>query len=164
MKKIVLIFFCLLCLMGSRVKTGYDKLTDFSQYKTYSWIAKATRNAWTVRIMKHVDAQLAAKGWTKVQAGGDVVVAAFGRVNDKETLQSFYTGADGDFKWQGLPDGTEKVDNTDVGTLLVDVFDGKSKKLIWRSSATETFSGKPNQAQLEESVQDMFKDFPKPQP
>jgi hypothetical protein len=54
------------------------------------------------------------------------------------------------------------VENTPVGTLVVDVFDGNSKKLIWRGTATDTLSSKPesNEKKLEHSVTDMFKKFP----
>lgn len=60
---------------------------------------------------------------------------------------------------------TTTVENTPVGTLLVDVFDGHSKKLVWRGVASEALSSKPekNEKKLEKDVEEMFKKFP-PQP
>jgi hypothetical protein len=148
-------------LLLAGVKVGYDKLADFSHYKTYSWIsAKHSGDAWVDRIIQDVDARLAAKGWTKIQSGGDVVVSAFGRTRDAETLQSYYTDTAGEWKWHGFGDAT-KTDETSVGTLLIDIFDGKSKKLIWRGSATEVLTAKPDAAQLDEAIESLFKDFPK---
>jgi len=44
--------------------------------------------------------------------------------------------------WRRWP-STTTVQETPVGTLTVDMFDAKSKKLIWRSTSTETLSNKP---------------------
>ena len=42
------------------------------------------------------------------------------------------------------------------------LFDGSTKKLIWRTTATETLSTKPekNDQKLEKNVGEMFKKFP----
>ena len=53
------------------VSTDYDHHADFSRYHTYSWIGvKAGNSLWQDRIMADVDAQMAAKGMTKVASGG----------------------------------------------------------------------------------------------
>lgn len=48
---------------------------------------------------------------------------------------------------------------------MIDIFDTPSKKLIWRSMATNTLTGNPekNEKKLAKTVDDMFKNFP-PQP
>jgi hypothetical protein len=150
------------CLLLASVKTDYDHAANFSQYKTYSWIgAKATDDLWADRITQDVDAQLAAKGWTKVESGGDATVSAFGRVRNEQTLETFYDGLGG-WRWRGFGESTTTVENTPVGSLVVDVFDAKTKKLIWRASSTETLSSKPekNEKKLEKAVEEMFKKFP----
>jgi hypothetical protein len=148
-------------LLLAGTKTGYDRLADFSQYKTYSWIATPPPgDPWADRIVLDVDAQLEQKGWRKIQSGGDMVVSAFGRTHDAQTVEGHYTNIDGGWKWQGFGDAA-KADETEVGTLLVDVFDGKSKKLIWRGSSTETLSAKPDTDRLEQDITYLFRDFPK---
>lgn len=151
-------------LLLASVKTDYDHSADFSRYKTYSWIsARAGNDLWADRIMQDVDGQLAAKGWTKVEAGGDATVSAFGRTRNEQTLETYYTGFPG-WRWRGFGDGAAvtTVENTPVGTLVVDLFDGATKKLIWRASSTDTLSEKPekNEKKLENAVADMFKHFP----
>jgi hypothetical protein len=57
---------------------------------------------------------------------------------------------------------TTTVENTPVGTLSVDLFDGKTKKLVWRGVSTKTLSGdaEKNSKKLQDSVADLFKKFP----
>ncbi len=53
------------------IKTDYDHSANFSQYKTYSWLkVQAGDSLWADRIQQDVDAQLAAKGWTKLRPMG----------------------------------------------------------------------------------------------
>jgi hypothetical protein len=151
------------CLLLAGVKIDYDHGADFNRYKTYSWLsAKGTDDLWTDRIVQDVDAQLAAKGWSKVESGGKATISAFGRTHNEQTLETYYNGFGGGWRWRGFGDATTMVENTPVGTLVVDVFDGSSKKLIWRGMSTDTLSTKPdkNEKKLEKAVEDMFKKFP----
>ncbi|MBZ5604393.1 MAG: DUF4136 domain-containing protein [Acidobacteriia bacterium] len=146
------------------VKTDYSHSTDFMKYKTYSWVKlQAGNGLWQDRIRKNVDAALQAKGWQVSPSGGDVGVTAFGSTENQKTLQTFYDNLGGGWFWGGM-DGmaTTTVENTPVGTLVVDLFDTHSKKLVWRGVATNTLSGDPdkNAKKLHDTVEDMFKHFP----
>jgi hypothetical protein len=57
---------------------------------------------------------------------------------------------------------TTTVENYKEGTLVVDMFDANTKKLLWRGNATDTLSDKSdkNIKKLDKSVEKMFKDFP----
>ncbi len=151
-------------LLFATIKSDYDHQTDFSKYHTYSWIsARGSNDLWSGRIMQDVDQQLQAKGWSKVESGGDATVSAFGRTKNEQTLNTFYDGMGGGWRWGGgFGQSWTSVENTPVGSLTVDVFDSSSKKLIWRATATETLSEKPdkNEKKLEHTVADMFKKFP----
>ena len=171
MKRPILILFGLLIvgaalLIAADVKTDYSHSTDFGQFHTYSWMnVKAGNSLWMDRIKRDVDAQLATKGWTAVPSGGDAAVSAFGSTREQPTLQTYYDGFGGGWFWRGGPDfATTTVENTPVGTLVVDIFDARDKKLIWRGTASNVLSDHPekNEKKLEDSVQDMFKHFPPP--
>jgi hypothetical protein len=129
-------------LFAATVKTDYRHSVNFAQYRTYSWLKVDAGNPlWTDRITRDVDAQLTAKGWMKVPSGGDAAISAFGSTHNQQTLQTFYNGMGGGWFWGGFNDeATTTVENTPVGTLTVDIFDGKSKKLIWRGTASNALS------------------------
>src|SRR5437588_8571452 len=88
---------------AQHVKTDFDHQANFSQYKTYSWqTIKDPNPLWDARIKNAVDAQLAAKGWTQVNSGGDVAVVAIETTKTERTLQTFYNGFGGGWGWRGF--------------------------------------------------------------
>src|SRR5260370_14275845 len=88
-------------LAAAKVTTDYNHSADFSQYKTYSWLkVEAGDPLWPDRIRAAVDAQLAAKGLTKVPTGGDVSIAAFGTTQNQPRMETFYTGFGGGWGWR----------------------------------------------------------------
>ena len=92
---------------AQQVKTDYDHKTDFSQYKTYSWEKVQTSNAlWVDRIKGAVNAALTAKGWTPVESGGDVAILAMEMAHNHPTLNTYYDGFGGGWRWGGFGEGT----------------------------------------------------------
>jgi len=61
-----------------------------------------------------------------------------------------------------LGDATTTVDTYEVGTLVVDIFDARTKEAIWRGTSSKTLSGDPqkNAENLNKAVVKMLKDFP----
>jgi hypothetical protein len=153
-----------LVLLAAKVVTDYNHSTDFSQYRTYSWLkVEAGDPLWPDRIMAAIDSQLAAKGLTKAPVG-DASFAAFGSTHTQPRIETFYDNFGGGWYWRGWGEGmaTTTVENIPIGTLVVDMFDTPTKKLIWRGTATDALSDKPekNEKKLEKGVEEMFKHFP----
>ena len=165
-------FALLLTMLGAafaqHVQTDFDHHANFSQYKTYSWQEIKDRNPlWDSRIKDAVDAQLAAKGWTQVASGGDMAIVAIKTTQTQRTLQTFYDGFGGGWGWRrfgggGFGSSTTTEQDYKEGTLVIDLYDGKNKQLIWRGSAEDTLSDKAakNEKKLEKGVEKMFKNFP----
>jgi hypothetical protein len=149
---------------AQQVKTDYDRSADFSQYKTYSWEKVQTQDPlWVDRIKEAVNGALTAKGLTPVDSGGDVAIVAIEMTKNQQNLNTFYNGFGGGWRWGGgFGDATTTVDNYKVGTLVVDLFDAKTKKIIWRGSSSDTLSDKSdkNIKNLDKGVQKMFDHFP----
>ena len=139
----------LLCggvLSAQQVKTDYDRSADFGQYKTFSWEKVQTEDQlWVSRIREAVNASLAAKGLTAVESGGDVAIVAIETTRNQQTLNTFYDGFGGGWRWRGFGgfgDATTTTENYKVGTLVVDLFDVHTKTLVWRGSSSDTLSDK----------------------
>jgi hypothetical protein len=151
---------------AQHVKTDYDHSANFGQYKTYSWEKVQTKDPLVVdRIKSAVNSALAAKGLTEVPSGGDVEVFAIETTKSQQTLDTFYSGLGGGRRWGGfggLGDATTTVETYKVGTLVVDLFDAKTEKLIWRSSSSDTLSDNAdkNTKNLDKGVNKMFQHFP----
>ncbi|PYX87901.1 MAG: DUF4136 domain-containing protein [Acidobacteria bacterium] len=152
--------------LAQQVKTDFDHHANFSQYKTYSWEdIKPANSLWDARIKNAVDAQLTAKGWTQVPSGGDVCIVAIKTTQTQRSLQTFYDGFGGGWRWRGfggMGESTTTEQDYKEGTLVVDMYDAKTKQLVWRGSAEDTLSNKAekNEKNLDKGVAKMFKKFP----
>jgi hypothetical protein len=147
---------------AQHVKTDYDHSTNFGQYKTYSWEKVQTKDPLLVdRIENAVNSTLAAKGWTLVPTGGDAEVFAVETTQNQQTLDTFYNGMGG-WRWGGFGDATTTVETYKVGTLVIDLFDAQTEKLIWRGSSSDTLSDKAdkNTKNLDKGVSKIFQHFP----
>jgi Domain of unknown function (DUF4136) len=168
MQRVVFVLVGLMLLFAGRssaadVKTDYDRNTNFSQYKTYSWEQVQTRDPLMVdRIKSAVNGSLAAKGLTEVPTGGDLSIVAIEVTHSQQTLDTFYNNFGGGRRFGGFGDATTTTETYRVGTLVVDLSDPATKKLVWRGSASDTLSDKSekNIDNLDKGVVKMFKKFP----
>ena len=153
---------------AQEVKTDYDRNANFGQYKTYSWEQVKTQDPLFVdRIKNSVNAVLAAKGWTQVDSGGDVSIIAIQTTRNQQTLNTFYDGLGGGWGWRrfgggGFGEATTTTETYKVGALVVDLFDTKTKTLLWRGTSSDTLSNNSdkNIKNLDKVVEKMFKKFP----
>jgi hypothetical protein len=164
-----IVVLCASASFAQQIKTDYDRGANFSQYKTYSWEKVQTQDQlWVDRIKEAVNTALAAKGLTPVESGGDIAIIAIEMTKNQQTLDTFYDGFGGGWGWRrgggfgGFGDATTTTENYKVGTLVVDLFDAHTKKLVWRGSASDTLSDKSdkNIKNLDKGVQKMFDHFP----
>ena len=152
-------------LSAQDVKTDYDRNVDFSQYKTYSWANIRTESLWTDRIRDTVSSALSAKGWTRVESEGDITIMAMEMTAERRTLKTYYDTFGGGWgaRWGGGWGTATTTEQTyTVGTLVLDLFDTKTRMLVWRGSASDTLSSKSdrNIKKLEKGVHKMFAQFP----
>jgi hypothetical protein len=162
----LVLLFALGTAFAQQVKTDFDHQANFTQYKTYSWQEVKTADPlWESRIKSAVDAQLVLKGWTRLDNGGDVSLVAIRTTQTQRTLQTFYDGFGGGWRWRGfggMGEATTTEQDYKEGTLVLDIYDAKTKQLIWRGSAEDTVSNnaEKNEKNLDKGVEKMFKKFP----
>ena len=163
---VVMTLICTVSVFAQDVNIDYDRDADFNKYQTYSWTRVQTDDVlWVGHIKDAVNSVLAAKGWKEVETGGDVAIIAMEMTKDHKTLNTYYDTFEGGWGWRwggGFGDATTTEDTYKVGTLVIDMFDSKDKKLIWRGSSSEALSSKSdtNIKNLDRGVQKMYAHFP----
>ena len=152
---------------AQKVTTDYNKDSDFSTYKTFTWIKEPKTNNPLVRqrIIDGVNAALMAKGLRLTTGQADLGVAAHTATKEERSLNTFYDGFGGGWRWRpigGFGSATTTVNTYEVGTLVVDIFDTRTKEAVWRGTSTKTLSENPqkNEASLNKAVAKMFDKFP----
>lgn len=163
-----------------RTNIDYDPSFDFSQVKTYSWLdhqldQQGVSPLVVGRIIGAVDAQLAAKGWSKAPPGGvgQVVIAAGVSVHQQQSVNTYYNapmyagyGWGGPwmrpYAYGGMGSATTTVRTYDVGTLIIDMFLVSNRQAIWRGTAEKTVNDSPqkNSEAVQVGIENMFRYFP----
>jgi len=144
---------------AQHVTTDSDPAAPFASYKTYAW-TPGTASAISLteqRIHEGVNAQLQAKGMTQVDSNPDVFVAT--HVTTHAVPQII---ADGFGPWGFGGGGMATVQTYTEGSLIVDLYDAATRKMVWRGVATTTVSNKPekNAAKIDKSLMKMFERYP----
>ena len=154
------------------VKTDFDKSANFGAIKTFalkigtSWNNQISEK----RISDEIAQTLTEKGWKQVDANPDALVLLHGATEKQQNLNTFYSGMGGygGYGYRGwggmggMGTATTTVSEYLVGTLVVDIFDAKSKALLFRGTASDEISDKPekNVKKVEKASNKMFKKFP----
>ncbi len=157
--------------LAQKVNVDWDKATNFSGFKTYAWAqgTPAENPLMGDRIVKEIDAQLAAKGLQKVEASASpdlVVVYHAGRETETQmnTIDTGMYGPGWRYGYGGMGSSTTYVNKILVGQLIVDIGDVKNKKYIWRGTASATIPDKPEKGEklITKAVTKMFQKYPPP--
>src|ERR1700754_1576973 len=108
---------------AQKVTTDYSKTADFTQYKTFMWIKepKTTNPLMRERVINDINSALAAKGLKLVTSDADLCIAAHNATTEERSLNTFYNGFGGGWRWGGGFGSATTMTNTyEVGTLVVD--------------------------------------------
>jgi hypothetical protein len=148
---------------AQKVETDFDHQYDFSQIHTFTVKLGSVWNnpLQQQRAKEDIVRDLTAKGWTEAPEGAnpDAVVVLHGATQQEKSLDTWYSG--GGWGWgPGMSNTT--VNTVNVGTMQVDIFDAKTKKMVFRGKASDDISDKPdkNAKKIDKAVEKMFKDFP----
>lgn len=160
----------LVCLLATislaqKVYVDYNHSTDFSKYKTYAWGQSQNPNAIQDSILlqtaqQNINSQLAAKGLQMVEESQnpDLIVVMSGGMKQQTSYNAWGTGG-----WR-MGGGMASItpETSDVGTLIVDIYDANGKQMVWRGISQGTLSSKSskNQKELNKAIEKMFKQYP----
>lgn len=161
------------CASSSAVSVRSDRSpeADFGRYATYTWAtaplgggewpARNDRTAFDWKVRGLVDEQLAQKGYVRGAPGqADLLVDYRVSTEEKELNDTFgeyaqYRSAGGS---QGL--GEAWVQGYREGTLVVEVSDAATHRLVWYGSATAVVNPSLRDQRMPDAMQRVFAGFP----
>jgi Domain of unknown function (DUF4136) len=142
--------------------------TDFNKYKTYK-LVEIPGNSHPNQILdgqikQAIELQLATKGLTKTDNdNSDLYVTYQIAVNEQRQWNAY--GMGGGWGWGGGM-ATATSSTIDIGTLVIDIYDVKAQKQIWRGDATKTLdpskNPEKNLEKLNKGIAKLLKHYPPP--
>jgi len=155
-----------------RVYTEQDQDAKLQGYHRFAWLTPPPvpvrdpildSQILESRVHHAVSSDLKARGYEEVAPDANPDFLVTYHTSAKQTLQStgpsfsfgFIDAFPGGFGTVGFPVGPE-VQSRDEGTLMLDVLDAQSKRLVWRGWTTELLN---QDNYSDKSVQDAVKDI-----
>lgn len=167
---------------AQRVGIDYDPDYDFDSIETFQWreSKQPAKNPLTAqRIVSAIDYQITMKGGLEVTENPDVYVTYFASATEKTRVDTTTYGYGYPGGWYGgyygryyggygyggvgISGSTSTVSTYDVGSLVVDVWDAETDKLIWRGTAEATVPQKPQKVEklIDKALDKMFYEWEK---
>jgi hypothetical protein len=170
---------CLLagCASEPLVQTDRDPGADFSRFHTFAWKQPPpiSNPLLKQRVVAAIEAQLQGKGWRLApEADADIVLVGNVSSVQQQSIDAFYDGG----YWQGWDwhgygygygyrgpvGGTRHVEvrTYTIGSLVLDVFDPRTRRAIWRATAEGLVPAREADRQRDAllAVEKMLADFP----
>ena len=152
-----LIVLIISCSTVYHVSYDYDRGTDFTKLKTYSWMPLRPEDQISEsneeRIQTAVNNQLASKGYKRVSKNPDFSIVAKVGIKDEYWYGSGYYG----YRY------AHKIE---AGTLILDFVIPREYRLIWRGEVAgvldDSYSSEKLDKLVSEAVEKILKDFPPP--
>lgn len=161
---------------AQKVFIDYDKNYERGHAKTFAWVdaqegsLKDKEPLMHSRIVNGVEHYLSMVGLIETDDNPDLSVTYYTSTEEELSISTTslgygypggwayggYYGAYGYPSGFGISGSTSTVSTYQVGTLVVDVWDNKSEKLVWRGMATN-MTVSPNPAKMEKKIDTALK-------
>ena len=158
------------CGYSIKTATDYNRSVNFSNYRSFTIVKGNSSGNPLVdeRAAADVKSALTSRGWRELPASeAQTTVIVHAATKTKHTYQTIYDGFGGGWRRWGYLGGyggqaTTFVQAYKVGTLVVDIFDAKTKEAIWHGFASDALSNnaQSNAAATAQAVDKMFGNFP----
>jgi uncharacterized protein DUF4136 len=170
---ILVLLSAMLSVRAQKVSVGADPSVDVGKYKTYAWAQGVTSTNPIVHqiVVSAIDAELAAKGLTKVETNPELTIVVFGSQQTDVQMSNPSWAPSLNSMSTGVAVGSQSWLVT-RGTLVVDISDAKTKNNVWRGTATDTLNEGPTgdkvkdaktvEKPIRKAVKKMFKQYPHP--
>ena len=152
------------------VVVDWDSKATFAAYKTWAWKqgTPARSELAQSRLEKIVEGALAGEGLTPSEASPDLFVLTHCASEMRQELRVTdygYAYGPGYYRWgYGYPSYDVDTVTYRVGTLVIDIVDAKTGKMVWRGEASDTIGDDPQKLEKKVSkvVAKMFLKYPPP--
>ncbi len=172
MKKLIVAFLILAFAACSslKVSSDYDSQADFAKYKTYKFtdeVAKLPVDQLNRdRIIKAVETEMTAKGFTKSESNPDMLVDL--NIKAQQRTEATATNTGGMYGRYGYGGGfsTTQISYNQYldGTLFVSFIDNTAQKIFWQGRATKTIdedaSAEKREKNINYAVKEIFTKYP----
>jgi len=161
---------------AQKVKVGFDKSTDFSKYKSYTWAkpeTPVTRPILYDTVVGTIDQELTAKGLERVETNGDLTLIAAGGIEYGSNLANgtpilpVYGGPPPDINatmWTGgNPSAVTAGPIVAQGTLVLEFVDRSENKVIWNGNVRQILDPEKKNKSLDlaaKAIVKLLKGFP----
>lgn len=139
------VLFCTV-VQAQKTSAAHDKNVDFSNYKTFAFDKAGARNPFVnMMIVAAIERELTSKGLTKVDTEPDlrvVYLAATGpslqvaNVPFYHVVNPAYSGM--------VFSATSQMWDVTTGTLVIDLFDRKTDRVVFRGTVNEVLQRAPS--------------------
>jgi len=153
-------------LVGAQSVTyDFDRSADFTRFKTHAWVrgTNVSDELNHKRIVRAIDAQLTARGFSKVEAIGNPDVLVAYQASFDRDLEINASGLGG-YRLAGPRSGTARVEEVVIGTLAIDMMDAQTKNIVWRGVASRDLDAKASPEKKEKNInktaEKIFKNYP----
>lgn len=158
-----------------KVSSDYDKSVDFSQYKTFSLYhdSKASESISQLnhdRVVNAIRNEMVKRGFTETNSSPDLLVNSVAIFKDKQavTANTNYYGYGGYYRpyygGMGMASSTTSynVENYKDGSLIIDVVDAKSNKLVWQGTGNKEIDkpAKDPDTAIPKAISSIMNSFP----
>jgi hypothetical protein len=163
-------------LSAHKVRVDFDHRSNFSQYRTYSWVQPQVSKPQAVvfpnqlmreRVIAFIDAALAVRHLKRVESGGDLLVTYDFNVIETQQYTTITNGFGGwGWGWDGWAGGTAISTTTPqtilTGKLVVNMTDARHRQLVYQGVSSHTVSSRPerNTRKLAKAVNEIFEKYP----
>jgi len=156
----------------AKVNFDYDQSVDFSGYSTYAWLERDNSvesrlpEHLLIRLQRVTEEVLAEKGFDPAPAPPQTDLLLTFYYGDQDELQINHVSYGpyspwGYGYWPGFNYGYTEVRSYKQGTLVLDIVDARTHKLVWMGILEkEVRSSDPPGKRMQKSITKLLKNFP----
>ena len=150
-------------ILAQQVSVNYNHSASFAQYHTYAWGSNNSnemRNSILAQVAhQDINTAMQSKGLQMVQESQnpDLILTSNGGMRQQTSYSAW--------GMRGIGGGMGGIspEQSEEGTLIVDLYDAKTQSLVWRGISQNTLNnnGNKNQEMVQKAINKMFKQWPK---